>query len=57
MASRPLEAYLARIDAYDRNGPRLNAVVVLNPDAREEARAPDERRARRQTLGPLDGIP
>ena len=50
-------AYLARIDAYDAAGPRLNAVVVRNPDAPAEARASDERRARGETLGPLDGIP
>jgi len=52
-----VDTYLARIQAYDRNGPRLNAVVVLNPDARDEARISDERRLRGQTLGPLDGIP
>ncbi|MFE4467872.1 amidase [Leifsonia sp. NPDC056824] len=52
-----VDAYLARIDAYDAAGPRLNAVIVRNPDAREEARAADERRARGETLGPLDGIP
>lgn len=54
-----VEAYLARIDAYD--GPdtetALNAVVVRNPDALAEARASDERRARGETRGPLDGIP
>ena len=50
-------AYLARIDAYDTAGPRLNAVVVRNPDALAEARASDARRSRGQTLGPLDGIP
>ncbi|MDN4612951.1 amidase [Leifsonia sp. F6_8S_P_1B] len=50
-------AYLARIDAYDAAGPRLNAVVVRNPDALEEARASDARRTRGETLGPLDGIP
>ena len=52
-----VDAYLARIDAYDSNGPHLNSMVVMNPHAREEARASDERRARGQTLGPLDGIP
>jgi amidase len=52
-----VDAYLARIDAYDHGGPQLNAVVVLNPDARDEARASDDRRARGETLGPLDGIP
>ncbi|MGN7797541.1 amidase [Leifsonia sp. 22587] len=50
-------AYLARIDAYDAAGPRLNAVVVRNPDAIDEARASDARRAAGATLGPLDGIP
>lgn len=50
-------AYLARIDAFDTAGPRLNAVVVRNPDALAEARASDERRERGETLGPLDGIP
>ncbi|MFP3466568.1 amidase [Leifsonia sp. SIMBA_070] len=50
-------AYLARIDAYDADGPRLNAVVVRNPDALDEARASDARRARGEVLGPLEGIP
>lgn len=54
-----VRAYLSRIDAYD--GPdtptRLNAVVVRNPDALKEAEASDARRARGETLGPLDGIP
>ncbi|AGW40438.1 amidase [Leifsonia xyli subsp. cynodontis DSM 46306] len=52
-----VDAYLARIDAYDSAGPRLNAVVVRNPEARVEACASDERRSRGVTLGPLDGIP
>ena len=54
-----VQAYLARIDAYD--GPHtataLNAVVVRNPDALKEAEASDARRAKGETLGPLDGIP
>lgn len=54
-----VKAYLARIDAYD--GPQtptaLNAVVVRNPEALQEAEAADARRARGETLGPLDGIP
>ena len=54
-----VEAYLARIDAYDApNTPTaLNAVVVRNPDALKEAQASDARRANGETLGPLDGIP
>ena len=54
-----VEAYMARIDAYD--GPdtptALNSVVVRNPDALAEAAASDARRAKGETLGPLDGIP
>ena len=52
-----VRAFLARIDAYDRGGPRLNAVPVPNPDALEEARASDARRAAGRLLGPLDGVP
>lgn len=54
-----VEAYLARIDAYDAPGTAtaLNAIVVRNPDALDEARASDARRARGELLGPLDGIP
>jgi amidase len=51
-----VQAYLARIDAYD-GADKLNAVVVRNPAALKEAQASDARRARGETLGPLDGIP
>lgn len=52
-----VQAYLARIDAYDRRGPGLNAMVVMNPAALTEARESDRRRAAGATIGPLDGIP
>ncbi len=52
-----VRAYLARIEKYDSNGICLNALVVMNPDALEEARASDRRRADGSLLGPLDGIP
>ncbi|MEI6699344.1 MAG: amidase [Mycobacteriaceae bacterium] len=52
-----VESYLRRIDAYDRSGPLLNSVIVFNPDALAEAEASDQRRARGELLGPLDGIP
>jgi amidase len=54
-----VQAYLARIDAYDGTDTptALNAVVVRNPEALAEAQASDARRAKGQTLGPLDGIP
>ncbi|MFH8251817.1 amidase [Microbacterium sp. B2969] len=49
-----VRAYLARIDAYDGD---LNALVVRNPEAIDEAEASDARRARGEQRGPLDGIP
>ncbi|MBD9482541.1 amidase [Pseudomonas sp. PDM14] len=54
-----VRAYLARIDAYDGldTATALNAVVVRNPEALQEAEASDARRARGESLGPLDGIP
>ncbi|AYF49142.1 amidase [Pseudomonas fluorescens] len=54
-----VQAYLARIDAYDgaQTATALNAVVVRNPQALKEAEASDARRAKGETLGPLDGIP
>lgn len=51
------QAYLDRIEAVDRNGPRLQAVLALNPDVLDQAAASDARRARGETLGPLDGVP
>jgi amidase len=52
-----VEAYLRRIETYDRNGPMLNSVIVSNPDALTAAAASDQRRSRGELLGPLDGIP
>ncbi|MEV4775844.1 amidase [Microbacterium sp. LWH12-1.2] len=54
-----VDAFLARIAAFDAPGTdaALNAVVVSNQDARAEAAASDERRARGEVRGPLDGIP
>lgn len=52
-----LQAYLDRITRYDRAGPCLNAVPVINPEAEAEARASDARRAAGAVLGQMDGIP
>src|SRR5271166_457578 len=50
-----VDAHIARIEAVD---PALNAVVVKRYDAaRDEARALDARRARRESYGPLAGVP
>ncbi|WP_372012279.1 amidase [Pseudoxanthomonas sp. 10H] len=52
-----VQAYLARIIELDRNGPRLNAILELNPHARNEATALDAERAAGHLRGPLHGIP
>ncbi len=52
-----VDSYFARIEAYDQQGPNLNAMIVLNPLARQEAAALDEERALGQIRGPLHGIP
>jgi amidase len=52
--------YLERIDAVDRKGPALNAIIQVNPDALEIARALGRERAAsgpRGPRGPLHGIP
>ena len=52
-----VEAYLARIAAYDQAGPRLNTMIRLNPRARADAAALDAERASGRVRGPLHGIP
>jgi len=49
--------YVKRIQALDREGPGVNSVIELNPDALAMAKAADAARAAGQNLGPLMGIP
>jgi amidase len=49
--------YLERIDAIDKNGPRLNSVIQINPDALKIAEELDKEMAAGKTRGPLHGIP
>jgi amidase len=51
------EKYLARIDAIDKQGPALNAIIELNPDALSIADAMDKERKDKGPRGPLHGIP
>ena len=51
------QAYLARIAAYDKQGPVINAVITLNPKAIETAKALDAERKAGKVRGPLHGIP
>lgn len=52
-----VESYLARIQAYDQAGPRLNAIALINPRAREEADVLDRERSDGKLRGPLHGVP
>jgi amidase len=51
------QLYLARIAAYDQQGPKLKAVLFLNPKALDEARALDAERRTKGPRSPLHGIP
>ncbi len=51
------QEYIARIIALDQNGPGVNAVIELNPDAITIAKQMDALRRRGVVLGPLHGIP
>lgn len=52
-----VETYLARIDAYDKKGPSLNAVVLLNPEALKTADELDARMKAGAPMRPLECIP
>jgi amidase len=57
-SSRSLsEKYLARVAEIDKAGPRVNAVIELNPDALQIADALDQERRSKGPRGPLHGIP
>ncbi len=49
--------YLDRIEALDKNGPVLNAVLTVNPDALIIAKELDEELKMNKLRGPLHGIP
>ncbi len=52
-----VEAYFARIEALDANGPKLNSVIERNPDALKAAKKADADRKVGRWRGPLHGIP
>ena len=58
LSSRQLtQYYLDRIDAIDRNGPKLNSIIEVNPEAIEIAAALDAERQASGPRGPMHGIP
>ncbi|OHB27675.1 MAG: amidase [Phenylobacterium sp. RIFCSPHIGHO2_01_FULL_69_31] len=52
-----VRGYLERIERIDRAGPKLNAVLALNPKALDEARRLDAERRAGKVRGPLHGLP
>jgi amidase len=49
--------YIKRISALDQEGPGVNSVIQLNPDAPAMAMAADQVRGQGKVLGPLQGLP
>jgi amidase len=56
-SEKAVKAYLKRIAAIDDSGPRLNAVLTLNPDALKEAKKLDLERRKGKIRGVLHGVP
>jgi len=52
-----VKKYLDRIDDIDKDGPKLNSVIEVNPDAMAIAEALDRERKEKGRRGPLHGIP
>ena len=56
-SERLTEHFLRRIHRLDRNGPRLNSVIEVNPEAVAIARVLDDERRTQGPRGPLHGLP
>ena len=52
-----VQVYLDRIDTYDKQGPAINAILTINPEALKEADHLDEAFKVSGFVGPLHGIP
>lgn len=52
-----VDQYLARINAYDKNGPAINSIVLINPDVQKQADELDRRFAASGLTGPLHCVP
>jgi len=56
-AEQVVDVYLKRIAAYDKAGPKINAIIAVNPKAREVARTLDAERKSKGARSLLHGVP
>src|SRR3984957_12958300 len=49
--------YLKRIEVYDKNGPAINAIVMINPEVEKQADELDRRFTQSGLTGPLNCVP
>ncbi|MGS2721694.1 amidase [Paraglaciecola aestuariivivens] len=56
-AEQLVKLYLERIEQVDKQGPQLQSIISLNPDALKQAQKLDEMRANGEVLGALHGVP
>jgi amidase len=52
-----VDAYLARIAAYDKNGPAINSIILINPEVKQQAAGLDRLFLRAGITGPLHCVP
>ena len=52
-----VQSYIDRIEAYDKKGPALNAIIMINPNALATADALDARLTQSGAMGPLYCVP
>src|SRR5258708_39741965 len=52
-----VQLYMARLEAYDKKGPKINSVITMNPNALAEAKTLDAERKTKGRRSPLHGIP
>jgi amidase len=52
-----VQAYIDRINQIDKNGPELNSIIIINPDALKIAEELDKQLKNKKIVGALFGIP
>ena len=52
-----VQNYLDRIETYDKNGPQINSIISINPNALDDADQLDKALKEKGLVGPLHGIP